>query len=412
MVLNRPFPPDSRVERQASTLAEAGFEVHLLCEARPGELELEAYYQQFYLHRVNPEDVTFSLFNLKTRFPYQGVCKNLVHSLWNVDTAWHTLIDRFVSCFGLDALHVHDLPLVHTAVNVAEKHHIPLVVDLPENYPALMEMLYPDPIKAQEQRKKWDNIEQLAAWEADAVITSIDEARDRLMKKGIAPNKISVIPNLLDTDHYLNQPWDPSVIKRYKATFLLTYVGHLNGPHRGIYMVLEAMARLQEEIPELYFVGAGALSPRYRDQLQAHAERLGVAHQVEWTDWLDEPTMISTIQAADICLCPHVANDYTQTTFPSKVLLYHLFQKPVIASDCRPLARYLQDSGGGLTFQSGDAHALTRQILSLYQNNALRRQLGEAGKKAVLSRYQWTQTAPALIHLYDQLLRRQTLAPV
>jgi glycosyltransferase involved in cell wall biosynthesis len=407
MVLDQPFPPDARVEREAVALIEAGYEVHLLCLHDEPDEPTEEAYRGIYIHRVDPNTVTYRLPLVKsrTRFPYRGLVKNLARAFWNIDTPWYTLIDRFIWRFRIDILHVHDLRLVSTALSVANRYNVRVVADLHENYPALMEMFKgkKDPRRGHRQRKKWETIEKYATWEADRVITVIEEARDRLVAKGIRPQKITVLPNTVDIGKFEAAPVDNGVVRQFKTSFLLTYVGHINGPHRGIHTVLEAVAMLKEEIPEIYFVAAGAVRDHYMAELRELINQHHLHNHVGFTGWLDETQFVTYIKAADICLCPHLANDHTDSTFPNKVYLYHLFGKPVITSSCIPLQRYIEDTSGGAIFQSGDAKSLADKIRQLYRDDAMRRHMGEVGRQAVQAHYNWQHTARELVGMYDAM---------
>lgn len=417
MVLDQPFPPDARVEREAAALVEAGYEVHLLCavpEQSPAEYPREEYYRGIYIHRVNPADVKYGIpmVGIQTRLPYKGLLKNLGRILWNWDNAWRTLIDRFVRFYGLDILHIHDLRLVDTGLSVAKHHDIPLVADLHENYPALMDMLKgkDNPARGRKQRQKWEAIELRGATEADRVLTVVEEAKTRLMEKGIEGYKIAVLPNTVDIEKFQQVTPSPEIIRQFKPWFLMTYVGHINAAHRGIHTVLEALAILKPEIPELFFVAAGPVREAYGAQLKALIDQHDLSKRVHFTGWLDEKDFVHYIEASDICLCPHMATDHTNTTFPNKVYLYHYFKKPVITSDCAPLKRYLAESQGGLSFASGNAQELANQIRRLYYDTELKRQLGEAGQHNVLTTNNWANTAPTLLRVYQSLVNERVLS--
>ncbi len=412
MVLDQPFPPDARVEREATALVKAGYEIHLLCAFKPQDddapEEAEEMYKGIHIHRVNPNAVTFLMpvFKVKTRWPYRGWIKNLNRFLWNIDTSWHTLIRRFVYHYDIDILHIHDLRLVSTGLAVAEKYDLPVVADLHENYPALMEMLKgkSDPERGEKARQRWEEIEKYCTFEAERVITVIDEAKTRLVNKGIRPEKITVIPNTVDMAKFRAAQVNPKIIQRYRDDFVLTYVGFINSDHRGIHTVLEAMHLLKDKIPNLRFIAAGGYREPYREKLEALIKKYDLADQVDFTGWLDEIEFVSYIEAASICLCPHVATDHTNATFPNKVYLYNLFSKPVLASSCVPLERYIDDSGGGLCFESENAQALAHRIQELHDNTELRKTLGRRGRKAVVARYCWKHTSAQLIDMYADLI--------
>lgn len=407
MVLDQPFPPDARVEREAMALIEAGFEVHILCVLRPEDDVREFVHKGIHVHRVIPEavDFLFPFTRIGTRLPYKGLIKNVFRHYWNIDTVWHTLIRRFAVRFNLDALHVHDLRLLSTALSVGKKHDIRVISDLHENYPALMEMMKgrTNPDRGEKQRLKWDEIQARDTQLAEAVITVSNEMKDILQKQGLPAEKVTVLPNTVDIEKFLAYDVDHSLVKRFHSRFLLTYIGHVNNHHRGIHTVIEALSILKDEIPDIFFVAAGAYRDHYMEELAAQIDALGVTGHVHFTGWLDESQFRTYIEASDICLCPHIANDQTNTGIPNKVYLYHLFNRPIIASDFTPMKRYIEDTQGGLLYHSGDALELADAIRQLYHDAPRRKVMAERGELAVKERYNWQVTRQSLIGLYQRL---------
>jgi glycosyltransferase involved in cell wall biosynthesis len=408
MILDQPFPPDARVEREAVALVQAGYEVHILCPLTPQHPEPEAYYRGIYVHRVNPDEVTTGgFFNLR----YQGWFRNLVQRVFAIDPRWMTLIQRFIQQYQPHGLHAHDLKVLPATLHAARRCRIPVIADLHENYPALMALLKgkyddgsPNPARAQQQHRLWDAIESRALEQCTEIITVIEAARQRLIEKGVDPQRITVVPNTVDDEKFLAVSPDPGRLRALRPYFVLTYVGHVNGPHRGLQTVLHAMARLTDVMPDLRFVAAGESRDAYLNDLQSEAEALRLTDRILWTGQLDETEFVDYITASDICICPHLANDHTNATFPNKLYLYHLFGKPVIASDCKPIQAYIAETEGGVVFSSGDADALAQQILTLYQNAPMRKQLGEAGREAVLERYRWAHCRATLLGVYERIV--------
>jgi glycosyltransferase involved in cell wall biosynthesis len=415
MVLEQAFPPDARVEREALALLAAGFEVHLLCEVpkQGGYYHLEDH-KGIIVHRVDPSWASENILGtpFKSEFMYRGVIKNVFREVFNWDTRWKKLIDLFVEENSLQALHIHDLRLVDTGLAVAKKHRIPLVADLHENFPALMEMFKgkENPRRGKRQRKRWDRIQKSGAQKAKAVITVSDEMKDILKKQGISEQKIWVLPNTVDIEKFQSFVKDPVVSRQTRERFVLSYIGHLNNTHRGIQTVLEALPLLAKQIPNLLFIGAGGIREPYMELLQGIIDKHNLHEFVQFTGWLDESDFRTYIESADICLCPHIANDQTNTGIPNKVYLYHLWGKPIVASDFTPMKRYMDETQGGLSYASGNAEALASAILELYNNVTLRHQLGKNGKAAVLSKYNWSQTEKSLITLYQSIFPNAVLS--
>lgn len=407
MVLDQPFPPDARVEREALCLAQAGYEVFLLSlvsEHYP--VGASVHQDAFTVVRVDPDALRFPVLGVPTRLPYKGLIKALAASVLNWDMAWKHLIDQFVTQYRLDSLHVHDLRLGSTALAVAKKHHLPLVLDLHENYPALMELFKgrTNPARGQRQRQRWDRIQRDCVLEADQVITVSDEMKTILQHQGCPSNKITVLPNTVDIDKFLQTPGpDKSLRARVAGKQVLTYIGNINGVHRGVHTVLEAMPKLLAQFPNLFLILAGAYRPDYKAQLDEQIEAHHLAEHVMFTGRLDESEFRAFIEVADLCLCPHIANDQTNTGIPNKVYLYHLWEKAIVASNFKPMKTYMDRTQGGLCYPSGSADGLAQAVTRLLTDEALRRAAGTHGAQAVKDTYNWHQTAQALRRLYMEL---------
>lgn len=79
-----------------------------------------------------------------------------------------------------------------------------------------------------------------------------------------------------------------------------------------------------------------------------------------------------------------------------------LLKKPVVVSSCKPLKRVVEETGGGLVFQAGDASSLAETVVQL-QDTQLRHNLGEAGYRAVKEKYNWSETSKILTGVYEQI---------
>lgn len=391
MVLDQPFPPDARVEREAAALVADGWDVTLLCLASDGKPTRETL-RGIHIWRVTPSEEVPRWFG-------RGLVKTLLGNVWTVDSAWFWLIAQAIDTVEPDVVHVHDLRLLPTVGLIRRswsvKRPFKLVADLHEHYPALMGL-----IKGPAAERRWAAVERHSVPQADAVLTVTEEATDRL--QGLNP-VIETIPNTVEIEKFMTAAEHPEKKPAMPEGRLVVYTGHVNGPHRGLHTVIEAMAHLQARYDDVKLVLAGATRPAYLSRLKEAAQRLGVTNRVIFTGWLDETQFVPWIQASTLCICPHEANRHTQHTFPNKLYLYHLFGKPIITSNCKPLARYADDTQGALVFKSADAPDLARQLETLLDDVPLQTRLGDNGREAVLSRYNWTYTAQVLTGLYRRL---------
>lgn len=413
LITDQPFPFDTRIERHAVTLVEAGYEVHVLCLKRPGDTLIHEAYRGFYIHRVDPHEVNIHIpwLHRTSRFLYQGLVRRLFQKFKHIDTSWHTLIHRFARNCRLHVLHVCGHRLLHTALNISSHYGMPLVADLPDHYPAQVELSF-GPGKegqAREHRMRWETLEAEGAERASRVLTSTIEARQRLLRKGLNPALIMALENTVDVEYVLGSAVDLEVIKRFKSNFVLTYVGAINEPYQGIHSVLEAMAVLKDHIPEMVFIGVGPIRENYRQQLMPFIEAHGLLDKVHFVGRLTEQETVSYIDVSDICIFPHLVNDHTDITFPEAVYRCQILKKPVVLGSTQTMQHYAEETGGALTFPSGNSSVLAELLYTLFARPDLRRDMSLNGHRAVMERYHWAHTASDLVVMYAQLTGQFTL---
>src|SRR5437879_314102 len=127
MLLTKPFPPDIRVENEAAALLAAGHDVHLLCTADArDEIDMPGSRRDLVVHTVTPK---------AERTGGRRHVPNL-SLLWFYDARWGREIHVLAHQLGrFDVIHVHDLPMVKTALHAARRMKAHVVADLHENYP-------------------------------------------------------------------------------------------------------------------------------------------------------------------------------------------------------------------------------------------------------------------------------------
>ena len=123
MVLEGVFPPDIRVEKESRRLIDCGHEVFLLSAWKEGLLK-EDKIDGVQITRIVAD---YSLIN--------KIFMDLIFRISFVNPFWKNHIGTFIKNNKIDVLHIHDLPLVKTALMIAEKNSIPIIADLHENYP-------------------------------------------------------------------------------------------------------------------------------------------------------------------------------------------------------------------------------------------------------------------------------------
>jgi glycosyltransferase involved in cell wall biosynthesis len=303
---------------------------------------------------------------------------------------------------------VRDLPLSLSAVLVGRALGIPVVLDMAENYPAMIEDVWDS---GRARLGDWivrnprfvRLVERLAVRLVDHVVVVVDESRDRLAGMGVPADKMSVVMNtpMLDRREDLASPEDTGARSR-PDEMVLVYLGMLEAP-RGLDTAIQAMKQVRHRVPgaRLVVIGSG----RDERALHAEAQQAGVTDRVEFLGWRDYGEALSYLTRCDVGLVPHHATRSWQTTIPNKLFDYMSLGKPVIVSSARPTQRIVNEERCGLVFQDRDPASLAEAIVTM-SDPAVRRAFGARGREAIVRRYNWEADERRLLGVMRRMTDR------
>jgi len=397
MLLEHPFPPDIRVEKEVQALTQNGYTVFLLCRVKDGQ-PLQEFVNGMNVHRFDTsQDKNW----LRRKLSGLVYLFTLRHPVW-----LQPILD-FVEKQRIDAVHVHDLPLVATAVAVKRKTGIPVVADLHENYPAGLRVWNEGAELPWDKRylfrnpTRWSRHERRILRRVDHVITVVEEAKERIIGLGISEQKISVVCNTESPSFWETFSLDEEITKDFGGRFIISYIGGF-GPHRGLDCAIQAMVRISKEAPESRLLLVGRGQDWYEVKLRNFIAELNLKPYVQFIPWVPMEKVYTYMQITDVGLVPHNSSPHTEATVPHKLFQYMLFSKPVVVSSCRSLKRIVGETTSGLAFQAGDPNDLAEKILDLYRSKDLRIQMGNKGREAAENgKYSWNHSAQALLNVYE-----------
>lgn len=401
MVLETPFPPDIRVEKEARALHMGSHDLFLLCGQKEGQ-PLEEKSPHFRISRFN------EAFSGKV----SKAAALLHYWLTTRKKLWEREIDRFVEANDLEALHVHDLPLVPTGVAVARRHRIPLVFDMHEIYPVMIRGKTGTPTgfirkvnsaihSALFSPGWWDQVETRSIAEADRIIVVIDESKDRLERMGIEPDKVAVVLNAEDIDSFLAIPAQTGIIDRKNGDFLVGYVGGVDNPNRGLDNLVKAWPSLLERMPNahLIIVGDGPM----RLAVEETVRQLALSESVRLVGRVPFNEVPAYIRAFDVAVIPHIINEHTNHTIPHKLFQYIALGKIVVASDIVPIRRILQDTGAGVIVDEWSPRGFADAIVSAHERLRSGTHNPEEQEAILRAKYGYEAVSEPLLNLYRGL---------
>ena len=352
MVLDAEFPPDSRVENEAVSLIGAGHEVHLFSLNYGSHPEYEEI-NGIHVHRYPSNQLEYKASALAYTFPFYH------HQM-------RKKISVFIRKTFPEVLHVHDLTVAKAAIAAAKTASIPVVLDLHENRPVIMQEyvhLKKFPGRYLIDPKRWAKWQDKLAGRADRLVLVTEEACDDLSREsGIPVNRMIAVPNTVTLSIYDDYRVDMSVWAKYEKDFVLLYMGD-TGLRRGTDTLIQAMPTILKNIPEarLLLVGSNTEDA----QLQAMVQELGLEDRVTFDGWQDVSRFPSYVAAADLCFSPLKRNRHHDTTFASKIFQYMAGGKPLVVSDCPPQAQVVESSQCGMIHFANDPENLAACVLAL-----------------------------------------------
>jgi glycosyltransferase involved in cell wall biosynthesis len=215
-------------------------------------------------------------------------------------------------------------------------------------------------------------------------------------------NRISPIPNGVDTSVYRPGPPDPALRARYslpESMPIVLFVGSMDRAHhfKGIPVLLQALATTGDVAALL--IGDGDLRRQYEQQ----AEQLGVADRVRFAGRVPAEDLPAAYRLAEVLILPSVTRG---EAFGVVLLEAMASGRPVIASDLPGVRSVVSHGVDGFLVPPSDAAALAHQIGELLAlDPAVRAGMGAAGRRKVEAHYDWERIGDQLEALYRGVLQ-------
>ena len=244
------------------------------------------------------------------------------------------------------------------------------------------------PIRALRERL-YRLLDSMATRKSNAMVCYVTEELLAHYQRTHLGLRVLIIPNgVSNIDHDQKKPPEYR-----KNRFNVAIVGRIDTV-KGHHLAIEALA--EECLPPdvvLYIVGAGPCE----SALRMLAETRGVAHRVHILGF--RRNVYDYIAHCHALLMPSLHEGLPFTLLEAMAL-----GTPIIAARVGGLAEVLEDGVTGLLIPRGDATALARAIVRMYDNPELRQRLGEYAQRLQQSRYSLEAMADRYLGVYRELL--------
>ncbi|MFZ2097928.1 MAG: glycosyltransferase family 4 protein [Anaerolineales bacterium] len=377
MLLSNAFRPDPRVVKEANSLAEAGYDLSIICWDRKGEFPAE---------ETLPNGVrVLRIQNIHT--VYGAGVKQILYT----PRFWKAAMRKAIPLTP-DLVHCHDLDTLYAGVQIKKQVGCKLIFDAHEDYPTQMSLYLPVffvPL-----------LNQLERWllrQVDATIAASSLFADKLTRIGFSP--IIYLPNVQELVLFERVTGEQVAHARQELglqpeDYVVGYIGGFSR-NRVLLPLIEAMRSLPSTTLLLWGDG---------HQRQAVEQAISGLANVRYLGWLSADQVPLYTCMSDVvyyCLKP----DYPGAKYNAPNTLSNAIAagRPVIANNLGDLGRIVRENSCGILLDEVTPESIGKAIVEL-SDPTLRNKLGEAGRRAAHQSYNWQVAEQRLLRLYHSLL--------
>jgi glycosyltransferase involved in cell wall biosynthesis len=223
------------------------------------------------------------------------------------------------------------------------------------------------------------------AWRrANLLIVASEHLAAELVEAGLAESRIRIVPPGRDVAPAPSHP-GPDLREGREAAFL-TVANWL--PRKGILELLAAFARLPTRAATLHLVGDHSVDARYTARVRSRLRDSALAGRVVVHGRRTLEEVAALYRAADVFVLPAYREPYG--TVWGEAMAFGL---PVVGWRAGNLPYLVEDEREGVLVPPGDVGALSRALLRLASDGALRSGIAAAARQRALTRPTWHDSA-------------------
>ena len=411
MIVANPCANDSRVIKQAESLAMRGYDVRVYCLAASGLAASESRNGVRYVRcrephrRIASGAPTADIGTMPAAIGGSGKLR------WIPAAAKRRLgpfIEHWlhaatftgkVADFHPDIIHAHDFNVLPAAVRAARRTTAAVVYDMHE----LEEGRHPLPGP---MLKWWKRVieRRALAHVAGAITVSPSIARYHAARYGrpaptLVLNAPRMVPGLDCTDDVRSR------CGLGAQAPLAVYVGSVS-MGRGVETLLAALATM----PDMHLAIVGSIRPELQAIVAAYRSQASLAGRLHLIGPVPHGEVVPFIRTADlgVCTIPGPCLNY-ELCLPNKLFEMTFAGLPVLVSRTTELSAFVAASGTGLAVDAGDPRAIARGLTDVYRQREQLRPTGEHLAR-LYAEYGWERQERRLLALYASILGARPVA--
>jgi len=246
---------------------------------------------------------------------------------------------------------------------------------------------------------------------ADAVVTICQGLKDDLVARGVAPAKITIMPNGVDLALFGTPPAPDAGLRAQLGLGEGPVIGFLGSfyPYEGLDDMIAAMPAIVAAVPgaRLLMVGGGPAA----EALRAQAAASPVAHAIHFVGRVPHHEVDRYYALADVVCYPRKAMRLTDLVTPLKPLEAMAQGKLVAASNVGGHRELIADGQTGTLFAPDDPAALAQAMVALFARRGQWDAQRAVARRFVETAHDWAANAARYLPVYQGLIAQGLDSP-
>lgn len=207
---------------------------------------------------------------------------------------------------------------------------------------------------------------------------------------------VSVIPSAVNPERFGNDIEYQDIIKRHglEGKKVVLFVGRLVY-HKGLDYMIDSAKLMSKNVCYL-IVGSGD----YLDKLRRRVKDSGLEDRVIFTETVEFDDIPKYFAACDVFVLPSISR---LEAFGLVVLEAMASSRPVIVSHIPGVMELITHGDEGLHAEPMNAEDLAEKINLLLSDPALRKKMGEKGRKKVENEFTWDKVVRQIEEVYEEV---------
>ncbi|MCV2348569.1 TIGR04063 family PEP-CTERM/XrtA system glycosyltransferase [Paucibacter sp. Y2R2-4] len=238
----------------------------------------------------------------------------------------------------------------------------------------------------------------------DHVFTICEGLRKDIVARGIAADKVTVIPNAVDIDSFEPGGQADLALKERLGLSDCTVLGFIGSfyAYEGLDLLLEALPQILQQRPDVrvLLVGGGPQD----EALKAQAVRLGVQDKVIFTGRVPHAEVKRYYDLVDLLVYPRHSMRLTELVTPLKPLEAMAQGRILVASDVGGHHELIRDGHTGYLFKSDSVDSLVQVLSRVLSERQHWPSIRSQGRRFVETERNWAASVANYVQPYGRLL--------